>query len=152
MRLKFETQGERAVAATLTARWIDEILAETERGIKALGIVIDKVEMVRGRDGIEEPVFKMQSPNGAWNMELYTGTIIVDLLTMDSGAKTHELDVRVLDAKFAEGKLKTIVRRRMEFLKAAVASKTTEEFKKVVEGLSSPNGRILMLEDVEEGL
>jgi hypothetical protein len=152
MRLRFETQGERLVAAALTARWIDQILAETERGIKALGIAIDEQKMVRGNDGIEEPVFRMQSPNGAWNMELYTGTIIVDLLTMDSGAKTHELDVRVLDAKFAEGKLKAIVRRRMEFLKAAIASKTTEEFKKAVEGLSSPNGRILMLEDVEEGL
>ena len=65
MRLRFETQGERAVAAALTARWIDEILAETERGIKALGIVIDKAEMVRGKDGIEEPVFSMQLPNGA---------------------------------------------------------------------------------------
>ena len=45
MRLRFETQGERLVAAALTARWIDEILAETERGIKALGVTIDKVEM-----------------------------------------------------------------------------------------------------------
>ena len=35
MRLRFETQGERLVAAALTARWIDEILAKTERGIKA---------------------------------------------------------------------------------------------------------------------
>ena len=151
MRLRFETQGERAVAAVLIAKWIDEILAETERGIKALGVVIDKVEMVRGKDGIEEPVFSMQSPNGAWAMELYTGTIIVDLLTVDSVAKTHELDVRVLDTEFAAGKLKAIVRRRMEFLKAAIASRTTEEFKKAVEGLSTPNGRILMVEDVEGG-
>ena len=149
MRLRFETHGERVVAAALIARWIDEILAETERGIKALGIHIDEIGMVRGKDGIEEPVFRMQSPNGAWDMELCTGNIIVDLLTTDSGAKVHTLDVRILDPDFAEKKLNAVVRRRMEFLKAAIACETAEDFKKAVEGLSSPTGRIVILEDIE---
>ena len=150
MSLHFETQAETAAAMVVIAKWLKELVTRIEKGIKDMGLVIERKEMRRNADGEVEPAYKVRSRRPGWTIELRLGNTIAEFITLDRDAKPARFDPRLLDDEFAEKKLDELVKCRLELVRVLATSKSVKDARPKIEALGKEFERLRMWEPLEE--
>ena len=149
MRLSFKTKGETMAALALTEKWLKELMLRTEKGIEALGLVIEKKYMAKFESGDVEPAISVKSLGGKWTVELYLGNTLAEFLTLDRSADPQQLDVRLFIDAFAEHKLNDLVKSRLAIVEAMVTSKSAKDVRKKIEKIAPGYAHIRMWEPLK---
>jgi hypothetical protein len=149
MRLSFKTKGETMTAMALTEKWLKELILRTERGIEALGLVIEKKYMAKFESGDVEPAISVKSLGGKWTVELYLGNTLAEFLTLDRSANPQKLDVRLFIDAFAEYKLNDLVKSRLAIVEAMVTSRSAKDVRKKIEKIAPGYAHIRMWEPLK---
>ena len=151
MRLSFKTKGETMAAMGLTEKWLKELMLRTEKGIEALGLVIEKKYMAKFESGDVEPAISVKSLGGKWTVELYLGNTLAEFLTLDRSADPQQLDVRLFIDAFAERKLNDLVKSRLAIVEAMVTSRSAKDVRKKIEKIAPGYAHIRMWEPLDGG-
>ena len=130
--MKFASDDETLAAMLVTAKWLPELVRQTEAGVEAMGLVIEKRLSAQHGDGTVEPVLVLKGRR-AWKLELHLRNAFEDFLLADREAKPPRLDPRLIDDSFAEGKLADVVAGRLAIVKSIAGSRTARDARRNVE-------------------
>jgi len=130
--MQFSSPEETFAAMLVTARWLPELVRRVEKGVRALGLTIEKRLSAQYEDGTVEPVLVLSGRYG-WELDLHLRNAFEDFLLADREAKPRCLDPRLLDERYAEEKLADVVAGRLAIVKTIAGSRTARDVRRKIE-------------------
>jgi len=137
--VKFSSGPETVAAMVVTTRWLPELVRRVEKGVKALGVKIEKRVMLKFEDGSVCPALLLRGRRG-WHLELRLQNAFADFLTLDRDEKPVRLDPRLLDPEFAEKKMGDVVEGRLAMVRAFNRSRRAGDVAKHIQELGAGHG------------
>ena len=143
--MKFSSGPETLAAMLVTTRWLPELVRRVEKGVKALGVKIEKRAMLKFEDGSVCPALFLRGKRG-WHLELHLRNAMEDFLLLDRDEKPVRLDPRLLDPDFAEKKMRDIVEGRLAMVRAFNRSRRAGDVANEIQKLGVKNSRFRVWE------
>ena len=137
--MEFASKEETFLAMVVVTRWLPELVGRVEKGVRGMGVVIEKKATVNYPDGKVDPVLVLQGRRG-WHLELHLRNAMEDFLTLDRDGTPVRLDPRLFDKEFAEKKLGEVVESRLAMVRAINETRGVGEVARKIQKLGGKYG------------